>query len=145
MPPADADGVSDPLVQILSHSSADVVTDVVDDNLNPIFLSCKTIDYHLRDKNNLEDAPPIILNVYDVDDGFITDSWDHLGRAVIFFQDASVNKDANKVPEPRWHPIRMGTRPTDPACGEVLISFSVFDDNPYIKKDSEIDVGALIR
>jgi len=49
LPPADEDGVSDPQVQIFSHLGEDQFTPVVEDNLNPMFMCCRTIDFHFKD------------------------------------------------------------------------------------------------
>lgn len=144
MPPADEDGVSDPQVQIFSHLGEDKFTPVVEDNLNPMFMCCRTIDFHFKDTNNLLDSAPIIMNIFDVDEGLISDSKDFLGRAVIFLKNASYGIDANTIPRPKWHEIRVGTNNTDPKCGEILCSFSIYDDSKEVKTDEKIDVAATV-
>lgn len=59
------------------------------------------------------------------------DSDDFLGRAVIFLKDAAYSED-DSIPAPKWHKIQMGFSENEPSIGEVLISFSlVNDDYPY--------------
>ena len=40
--------------------------------------------------SSIEDAPPIVLNIWDMDAGLI-DSKDYLGRSVIYLNEASSN------------------------------------------------------
>ena len=68
-----------------------------------MFMCCRSIDFHFKDKNNLSDSAPIIINIYDVDEGLISDSKDFLGRAVIFLNGASFTIDPNIIPTPKWH------------------------------------------
>ena len=71
-----------------------IETDVIDDNLNPIFMVAKDFSYDVNAKNTspdpLKEAPPIILEVFDSDEGLISDSADFLGRAVINLKDANM-------------------------------------------------------
>ena len=48
-----------------------------------------------KDEKDFSDAPPIILNIFDSDKGFISDSRDYLGRSVIFLKNASYNTTLN--------------------------------------------------
>lgn len=89
-------------------------TKVIDDNLNPIFMVCKDISY---DFNKKEEAPPIILEVYDSDEGLISDTADFLGRAVINLADAHTTEDPDLIPRPKWHDIKFGVLESAPACG----------------------------
>ena len=66
---------------------------------------------------DLDQAPPIVLNIWDRDAGVTDFTDDYLGRAVIYLDKAATNlEDAekdekirdNKVPKPRWEKIRMG-------------------------------------
>ena len=76
------------------------------------------------------------MNIYDVDEGLISDSKDYIGRTVIFLKGASFGIDPNTIPTPKWHQIRVGTKNTDPPCGEILCSFSVYNDSIFLKKES---------
>jgi hypothetical protein len=84
------------------------------------------------------------MNIFDVDEGLISDSKDFLGRAVIFLKNASYGFDPNTIPRPKWHEIRVGTNNTDPNCGEILCSFSIYDDSKDVKKDENINVTATV-
>jgi len=106
---------------------------MIEDSLNPIYYD--TIDV-MYDMENLENAPPIVLNVWDHDSAIISDTADFLGRAVIYLQDASSNLEfgddeakCNEVPKPKWHDVRIGYDDSTPACGQVLVSFIVATDD----------------
>ena len=75
------------------------------------------------------EAPPIILEVYDSDEGFFSDSADFLGRAVINLTDASCTDVPDLIPRPKWHDIKFGVDPSSPACGQILVSFCVVADD----------------
>ena len=66
------------------------------------------------------DLPPFVLDIFDKDQ--ITD--DYIGRAVIYIDEASIGNTID-IPEPKWHPVR--TRPDGPTQGEILVSFTVVD------------------
>jgi len=51
----------------------------------------------------MEDAPPIVLNIWDKDTGAF-DNDDFLGRAVIFLKDASLSYD-DTITVPKWHKV----------------------------------------
>lgn len=82
-----------------------------------------------------DDAPPIILNVWDRDAGAF-DKDDFLGRAVIYLKDAALSEDDN-IPLPKWHKVVMGFTDDEPSIGEVLCSFSLVADDYNFKIPSE--------
>ena len=43
LPAADSDGSSDPYIKIFNTTGEDVVTTVIEDNVNPIFMECKDV------------------------------------------------------------------------------------------------------
>jgi len=103
--------------------------------LNPIFL--ETIDM-LYDMSDLENAPPIVFNMWDRDEDILDSTDDYLGRAVIYLDQASSNLTehgsdddsyCNSIPKPKWHDIRVGFDETQPACGQVLCSFIIARDD----------------
>jgi hypothetical protein len=71
------------------------------------------------DFTSIHDAPPIILNVFDKDEGFL-DADDYLGRAEISLEDPNtmyVEADrGNEIPDPTWHPIKFGIGDDAPSC-----------------------------
>ena len=68
--------------------------------------------------NEIEEAPPLILSVYDADEGIFSDSADFLGRSVINIRDSIYTEDPAKIPDkPKWHDIKFGVDPASPACG----------------------------
>jgi hypothetical protein len=77
-------------------------------------------------------CPPVVLNIWDADDGILDSDPDYLGRAVIYLKDASISED-NTIPEPKWHPIRIGFNLNDPDCGEILVSFSMVETDYSFK------------
>jgi len=79
--------------------------------VNPIFFEALEIYY---DFDKIENAPPIVLNIWDADD--LLDADDYLGRCVVYLKDASISED-NTIPEPKWHDIRIGFSDTEPPCG----------------------------
>lgn len=95
--------------------------------MNPIFFEALEVLY---DYQTLADAPPIVLNVWDKDD--MLDADDFLGRCVINLSDASIS-EGDQIPIPKWHDMRMGFSEKEPACGQMLVSFSVVE-NDYIFK-----------
>jgi len=49
--------------------------------------------------DHLDDAPPIILDVLDLDIGFLVNTHDFIGRAVVFLKDIKFAEDDN-IPKP---------------------------------------------
>ena len=138
IPAADEDGTSDPFVKIWSCEKEKQQTKVVDDNLNPIFFETKDITYDFDEKEN---APPIILEVFDSDAGLISDSADFLGRAVINLTDTSYTEETNVIPRPKWHDIKFGVEESAPACGSILVSFAIVaDDATFEKEPKAVDL-----
>lgn len=132
LPAADDEGTSDPYIEVWSPDVKKSLTPIVEDNCNPIFFSTLEIYY---DFMTPEDSPPIILNIWDKDEGAF-DSDDFLGRAVIFLKDASLSEDDN-IPLPKWHKIVMGFSENEPSIGEVLCSFSLVADDYSFKVPTE--------
>jgi hypothetical protein len=67
--------------------------------------------------------PPFLFDVYDWDMGPMGD--DFIARCLININEASYSEN-DEIPRPKWHPCRL--KPGSPACGEVLCSFSIVDD-----------------
>ncbi len=80
---------------------------------------------------SIEDAPPIILNIWDEDKSTF-DSDDFLGRAVVYLNDAALSKD-DTIPIPKWHKVVMGFTANEPSIGELLVSFSLVADDYSFK------------
>jgi Ca2+-dependent lipid-binding protein len=124
LPAADSDGASDPYIEVWSTDKEKPKTPVVEDNCNPIFFSTLEVYY---DFSKPEEAPPIILNIWDKDTA-ILDSDDFIGRAVVFLKDAAISND-DTIPEPKWHNVIMGFSENEPSIGQILCSFSVVTDD----------------
>lgn len=103
-----------------------------------------------------ENAPPLLLNIYDSDaDGFMDDD-DFLGRAIIDLNEAAVGS-GDVIPDPTWHKLVMGFDKKASAMGEVLCSFALVEDDftfkiplNYMKledtlpyKEQEIEINIL--
>lgn len=120
-------------------------TAVQKDNLNPVFHEAIDIYcfYAKRDQ-----IPPIIIDVFDRDEGYMNDSYDFLGRAFIKFQDTvhyshrtMKDIDFDSIPgPPRWHEIRTGASPHLPVCGKILCSFALVDHDYAFKVRNPRDV-----
>ena len=127
IPAADSDGTSDPFLEFID-SDKPQRTMVINDNLNPIFYQAIDLMY---EANSIEELPPFIIDAYDEDQTLVgSNEADFLSRAVIYYKDAD-EKGAvtteDMLPRPAWFPMRFS--PKGPACGEVLISFAVVDDD----------------
>ena len=64
MPPADSNGTSDPFCEIWT-TKAKIKTFHCEDTNNPIWY--KVLDFEME-FNDIMNAPPIIINIYDYDD-----------------------------------------------------------------------------
>lgn len=122
-------------------------TKVCYENNNPLFFEVKELSFEVRNINDLSSYPPIICEIYDLDENMlIPDSKDYIGRAVIKPSEASIRlqKDFEKCTQhgerscvfcqdertdkeipttPKWHPIRYTEG--EPEAGAILISFTV--------------------
>ena len=146
IPSADSDGASDPYITLWNPDNKEIKTQVVEDNVNPIFFEALELYY---DYDNLADAPPVVLNLWDHDDALM-DSDDFLGRCVVYLQDAAKSYD-DTIPEPKWHDIRVGFTDDFPPCGSMLLSFSIVDDDynfkvpiSYLKLTEEIEYNNFL-
>mmetsp|Transcript_108930 Transcript_108930/g.150663 ORF Transcript_108930/g.150663 Transcript_108930/m.150663 type:complete len:285 (+) Transcript_108930:1299-2153(+) len=125
IPSADEDGSCDPFISIWNPDGKDIKTKSITDSLNPIIYEVLEVYY---DYDDIKNSPPIILNIWDFDDELIGSSKDYLGRAVIYLKDCkySTNDD---ILEPEWHDIKLGFDESSPASGQVLVAFTVVNDD----------------
>ena len=124
MPAADSDGRSDPFIKVWNPDEKKIWTRVIEDNVNPIFFEALEVYY---DYDNLDDAPPVVLDIWDEDPGML-DSADYMGRCVVYLDNARVCAD-NSIPTPQWHDVKIGFLESDPPCGQMLVSFAVVEDD----------------
>jgi Ca2+-dependent lipid-binding protein len=137
IPSADDDGQSDCYIKCFNQDGDDVRTVIVNDSLNPIFYECKEF---MIEFDTLDDAPPIILNLWDENEGIgAKDSY--LGRALITLKETNAKgyeigfaetlsqAVANEIPKPSWYPIRYGNDKREPLTGQVLCSFTICPDD----------------
>lgn len=97
---------------------------MINDNLNPIFYQALDLIY---EANTKEDLPPIVIDCYDEDETLVgKNDMDYLARACITIDECNYS-EGDAVPEPKWHPLRFS--PKSPPAGEVLISFSIVEDD----------------
>lgn len=80
IPSADEDGASDAFISVWNQAGEDYTTKVIEDSLNPIYFETVEMLYDMAD---LDNAPPIVFNIWDKDAGII-DTKDYLGRSVIY-------------------------------------------------------------
>ena len=84
LPSADADGASDPFIQIWDADNQDIKTQAIEDTANPIFMKVFEVQV---DVSKRENAAPIVLNLFDSDSSILGDSRNFLGRAIIKMSD----------------------------------------------------------
>ena len=137
LPPCDASGASDPYIQVWTPNEEEIRTAVVEQTNNPIYYEVK--DFMLE-FNELDDAPPIILNFYDTDEGgmfsLLGDDDDYMGRAIIFLDQIGDPKDdstqlatldrIDSIPHPTWYPVKfsMNSGWSEDNGARVLVSFA---------------------
>jgi hypothetical protein len=129
LPSADKNSQSDPYFDIFNPEREDKKEGVrrhdgrsrtIKDNQNPIFLETHDVDMLFHNK---EEAAPIVIDLFDEDNGVIDNSDDFLGRVLIPLSDSSVADftqglgDHNIPPRPKWHDLRTGTTQDYPVCG----------------------------
>jgi C2 domain len=130
LPAADSEGTSDPFIEIWTYDKKKTCTPVVEDNCNPMFLSCLEVYY---DYLELTDAPPLVLNIWDRDTGILEGDDDFIGRAVIFLPESTYSKSDDIPAEPKWHKVTMGFNEGEPSIGEILCSFSIVESDHVFK------------
>ena len=126
LPSSDKDGNCDPCVEVWSPSDQKPTTTIVEDNTNPVFYETVEFDYYVSED---EVNPPFILSIKDKDDHIVADSYDFVGRALIPYNEASVNVSPIDNLEPKWHSIKMGYDPDEPEMGRILVSFSLIESS----------------
>lgn len=120
LPAADSDGSSDPFIKIFNTGDEEIETDVIEDNVNPIFMECLEVGLDFVDYQKYSDAPPIVMDVLDADEGYISDSADFLGRCKIFLNEMPPEDlvfGSDHIVTPKWYDIKFGTDDNSPACG----------------------------
>lgn len=131
LPPADSNGTSDPFVEVWSPDEKSIRTQTCEDTNNPIFYDCKEIQYEFESlpdgSPDFESAPPIILNCFDTDESVLGDSYDFLGRAVIFMNEIEDISRDDRIPYPSWQAVKVNFK--DPYIEEggasILCSFQI--------------------
>jgi hypothetical protein len=132
LPPCDASGASDPYVQIWTPGEDLIKTNVVEQTNNPLYYETKDFDI---DFITLDDAPPIILNIFDTDDVGVfsfqsqSEADDYIGRSIIFMDEIDDLATDDHIPEPKWYPVKYSMNsPWDPKSGaKILVSFAKLD------------------
>lgn len=81
MPIGDEEGTSDPYISIWNSYGKDIRTETIDDTLNPIYMQALELPI---DVVSVEEAPPILFDVYDEDEELLATTSDFLGRATIY-------------------------------------------------------------
>lgn len=93
LPPADCDGSSDPYISLWNPEKKKIETQVIEDNNNPLFYEVLELYY---DYDDIKDAPPVVLNIWDRDENILDDD-DYLGRCVVYLDEASICDD-DRIP-----------------------------------------------
>lgn len=132
LPPCDASGASDPYVQVWTPGETVCKTNVVEQTNNPLYYETK--DFQLE-FTSMDDAPPIILDIFDVDDVGVfsftaaSDADDYIGRAIIFMDEIDDLAEDDHIPDPKWYPVKYSMVSSwDPKSGaRLLVSFAKID------------------
>jgi Ca2+-dependent lipid-binding protein len=116
LPPADEAGHSDPYVQVYDYNNPEIKTEICEDTNNPIFYEVKEFTFscnNVKGEIDLVTAPPMILNIFDHDDGYVDKTDDLIGRAVINLLEAANTDDGvrhisfdDEIPMPTWYPVK---------------------------------------
>ena len=89
----------------------------------------------MYEANSMADLPPFIIDCYDEDQTLVgKNDADFLARACITVDECAYS-EGDAVPEPKWHPMRFS--PKGPMSGEVLVSFSIVEDDYNFQKSLE--------
>ena len=93
--------------------------------------------------------PPFILDVYDRDQKLVGESSDFLGRAIVKIEDSEIadcrdKKPLERIPMPKWHPIRAGNNQNMPVCGHILASFALFDLDHGLSPRTQVNLEACV-
>lgn len=97
--------------------------------------------------NSLDDAPPIILNFYDTDDGWFDSTDDYIGRAIVFLKDVEDLSIDDRIPKPVWYPVKyaMGDA-SDENGASLLASFALMDfHEEFHFEPEEIELDKLME
>lgn len=108
--------------------------------MNPLFFEGIEANY---EGNDIEELPPIIVDIFDKDDGILGDSYDFLARSVITLQEEEHKGVTSfghndETPKPVWYPLYY--KKGGPKSGEVLLSFALAESDDYTYKK---DIKAL--
>ena len=109
-------------------------TSVIWDNLNPLFYQGVDCLYESAD---IENMPPIIVDVYDKDQNLIGgDTNDFIARAVLAVQKLEYSTD-DTILEPKWYDLFYMTGGA--VSGQILLSFAIVrDDYNFNKLEHEL-------
>ena len=91
LPAADAEGTSDPYVEVWDTQTKKQKTKVCEDNTNPLFYEVIELEYEVADVENLESYPPFIFDIYDHDDDLFDSTPDFMCRAIIEPEDCVIH------------------------------------------------------
>jgi hypothetical protein len=92
-----------------------------------------------------EDSPPIILNFFDTDIGWLDSDDDYMGRSVIYFRDIIDLSEDDRIPKPEWYPVKFKLDdPWEIETGAALLaSFALvpFDEFDFALQADEMDLS----
>jgi hypothetical protein len=141
LPAADSDGTSDPTLIIHGDGTKNPDpavrnrTEIVDDNLNPLFYEALEITVEALGVNN-DEFPPMVMDIEDADDGVFGQKYEFLSRAIIYMDELNASGKKpdgirDDINEPQWYKCYTGKGM--PSSGEVLASFCIVESDHNFK------------
>lgn len=90
LPASDANGTSDPYIEIWDKDVQTKKTRIIEDTLNPIYCQTLELNYEVESFKNKDTWPPIIFDCYDYDSKLVGDARDFMGRAIVQATDCAM-------------------------------------------------------
>ena len=90
LPSSDAEGTSDPFIEVWDIVTEQKKTKTLFKSSNPLFYEVLELEYEVEDADNFLSYPPLIFDCYDFDDGVLDNTHDFLGRAIIEPEDCAI-------------------------------------------------------
>jgi|APSaa5957512535_1039671.scaffolds.fasta_scaffold53033_4 hypothetical protein len=141
----DPTGASDPYIECWTPDDQVIKTEVVEQTNNPLYYETKEF---LSEFNEVKEAPPIMLIFFDTDIGWFESSDDYMGRAVIYLKDVEDLSTDDRIPVPKWYPVKLGFNDAHDAENgpRVLASFACVEyDYDFLIQADDVDLAEKLK